>query len=285
VSRLRWSELPGSVVAAVESVLGEPVLAVDSQSSGFSDGSADRVRTASGRTAFVKAARSPDTAGLHRREVAVLEALPPGVPAPRLLGTFDDGEWVALVISDVAGRHADSGSSAAVLSSLANLPTASGLSLPTAAEGLGWKSPPMLPGLEPLAVLARSAPAAMAGEHLVHLDLRCDNVLIDPDGAVVIVDWPWASRGAPWIDALTFLLDLRRLEGIDGEKVLAGHPLFASVAASDVTAVLAGLALTFFDAAHRDSAPRELREFQLSEGHAAMNWVRQRAGGLLGDEV
>ncbi|NUS74076.1 MAG: phosphotransferase [Corynebacteriales bacterium] len=38
-----------------------------------------------------------------------------------------------------------------------------------------------------------------AGATLVHADLRADNILIAPPG-VTLVDWPWASYGAPWLD-------------------------------------------------------------------------------------
>ena len=34
-----------------------------------------------------------------------------------------------------------------------------------------------------------------------HGDLRADNILLTQDG-VVIVDWPGASVGAPWVDML-----------------------------------------------------------------------------------
>ena len=276
--RVQWHELPTAVRASVELALGETVVSAVSQTSGFSEGSADRVRTASGRTAFVKAACGGRSAELHRREIAALSALPVGVPAPRLIAHLDDGDWVTLVLPDVAGRHADGGDADAVLSALAALPSARGMLLPEAADGLGWSRPPEIPGLEHLAELASLASAAMAGDHLVHLDLRCDNVLVDPNEDVVIVDWPWASRGAPWIDSLTFLLDLRRLRhGVDCEKVVASHPVFASATPHDITAVLAGLALTFFDAARRDAGPPGLREFQLSEGEAALRWVRERS--------
>ena len=49
-----------------------------SQAGGFSPGTADRVGTAEGRRAFVKAvstAHNPDTPGLNRREVGVLRSL------------------------------------------------------------------------------------------------------------------------------------------------------------------------------------------------------------------
>ncbi|KAB1096044.1 aminoglycoside phosphotransferase family protein, partial [Micromonospora aurantiaca] len=107
-TRLHWHELPAHVRDGVEAVLGDRVVAARSQSGGFSPGTADRVRTAGGGRAFVKAVspaqndRSPD---LHRAEARIATALPPDTPAPRLRGSYDDGDWIALVFTDVEGRH------------------------------------------------------------------------------------------------------------------------------------------------------------------------------------
>ena len=106
--RIGWVDLPMHMRSGVEALLGSPVVQFQAQVGGFSPGSADRVRTREGRRAFVKAVsaqaneRSPL---LHRREAEVTAALPPDAPVPRLLGVHDDGTWVALVLTDVEGRH------------------------------------------------------------------------------------------------------------------------------------------------------------------------------------
>lgn len=103
-SRIRWSDLPDAVRAAAEDILGDRVVEAVSQPGGFSPGTADRVRTAGGRRAFVKAvspAQNDRSPGLHRTEALIAAALPPAAPAPRLLGSYDDGDWVALVFTDV----------------------------------------------------------------------------------------------------------------------------------------------------------------------------------------
>jgi hypothetical protein len=276
-TRARWHELPPRVRGEVERLLGEAVVSAESQPNGFSAGSADRVTTVSGRRAFVKTASDPRSAGLHRREIAVMRQLPATVPVAALLGSFDDGEWVGLVLGDVPGRHPGAGDIDAVLGAIGSLPRADTLALPTIAETLGWAEATVPPGLAYLADLARGATEAMTGDHLVHLDLRCDNVLVDDTGSAVIVDWPWASRGAPWVDGLTFLLDLRRLGAdTDCERVLADHPMFSAVAPRDITAVLAALAIEFLTAARLETGTPGLRAFQLSEGAAAAAWVRER---------
>jgi hypothetical protein len=68
--RIGWTDLPGRFRQDVEAILSSPVVQVTSQPGGCSPGTADRVVTANGRHAFVKAAgldRNPDTPGLHRQ--------------------------------------------------------------------------------------------------------------------------------------------------------------------------------------------------------------------------
>src|SRR3981189_1751134 len=97
--RIGWVDLPPGVRQAVEAIVGGAVVEAVSQAGGFSPGTADRGRTADGGRAFVKAVstaqneRSPE---LHRREARVTGALPTYVPAPRLLGCYENGDWVAL---------------------------------------------------------------------------------------------------------------------------------------------------------------------------------------------
>ena len=94
--RVPWDDLPASVRAGVEDVLGSTVVEAVTQPGGFSPGSADRVVTADGRRAFVKAVSTeanPLTPGMHRTEAAVLAALPAETGVPRLLGVHDDGTW------------------------------------------------------------------------------------------------------------------------------------------------------------------------------------------------
>jgi len=311
-SRESWHALPERVRAAVEQTLGSAVVRADSQANGFSPGSADRVVTSAGRRAFVKAVgRDRGALGydLHRRELEVMRAMPAEVPAPRLIGSYLDDDWAALVIDDVEGRHPRHTTAhrdaVGVLDAIAGLPTvrAGALSwLPDASEQIaaaatGWSrlslmegraddAGPALPDwvrdrMPRLEAAVHTAAAAVAGDTLVHLDCRSDNVLIDAAEKTWLVDWPWAAIGARWFDGLTYLLDARlHGQGIDAQRLLVEHPLFAGVPAGDIDAVLSAITGMFFEKSWQEAPPAmpTIRRFQRREGLAGAQWLRERWG-------
>ena len=303
---MSWWTLPAVLRTRVEAIVGADIVDATSQPGGYSPGSADRVVGENGARAFVKTvgrAEHPDTYALHRRELAVMRQLPATSSAPMLLGSVDDGDWVALVLEDLDGVHAgDDATEAAVLAVLAAVegmplvrvageqPRLPDAHAELAVEFEGWAriradgATELVPSwavdnLAWLEALAARGGDAVRGDHLVHLDLRDDNVLFDSAGAARIVDWPWAAIGARWVDGLTYLLDAR-LRGVpvETDRILATHPLFADVASDDIDAVLAGLAGTFYDAARRavPAGVPSLRAFQREEASAALSWLRDR---------
>ena len=301
--RIGWLELPAHLRSALEAVLGGPVVSAVSQPGGFSPGTADRVVTADGRRAFVKAispAQNEYAPALHRREAAISAALPADAPAPALLGAFDDGDWVALVLEDVDGRHPrtpwEPAELTAVLSTLTSLAatlTPSPLrDVPTAVDRLGYDfagwhrlaaDPPAV--LDPwasahlaeLCAAGDRGTAAMVGDTLVHGDLRADNLLLRRDGSVAIVDWPWASIGPAWLDTVLLSINVR-LFGGDAERVLTDLAARTGADPRDFTDVLAGAAGYFLDAARRPAPAGlpTLREFQRAQGEALLPWLRER---------
>lgn len=107
MSRPPYSSLPDAVQQWAGEVLGSPVVSASSESGGFSPGVAARVLCSDGRRAFLKAVSglvNPDSPDLHRREAVVAAALPASVGSPRLLASWDDGTWVALLFDEVDGR-------------------------------------------------------------------------------------------------------------------------------------------------------------------------------------
>ena len=303
--RIGWSDLPAHVRAGVEEVLGEPVAEFAGQQGGFSPGSADRVVTPTGRRAFVKAvgpALNAASPGIHRREAAVAAVLPKSLPTASLIGTFDDGEWIALVLTDVNGRHPylpwqpdEVGLVLDALLTVARTPVLPGLSqLPDLAsdvgpEFAGWErvraDPPqdapswVLGNLDVLQRLAARGVEDLRGECLVHTDLRADNILITRANAAVLVDWPWACVGAGWFDALSVLINTRVFDPSFGvEPIMRSHPIFDGVAPESIDGVLSGFGGYFTDAARQpppDGLPT-LRSFQRQQGDAVLGWLRER---------
>ena len=309
--RIGWADLPAKVRLFVEDVLGGPVAEATSQRGGFSPGCADRVRTTSGRRAFVKAVSSalnPLSLRLYRDEVRITGALPPTALAPRLLGGYDDGTWVAAIFEDVEGRMPttpwlaeDLETALATLADLAEALTPCPVDdVPLAPAAFaddfdGWENlrarpwPSLDPWarahLDDLCALADRGLLITSGDTLVHADIRADNLLIRPDGTVVIVDWPWARRGAGWLDTLLLLVNVETYGGHDVDRLI--DRWLPSLPPGDITAFLAGLTGFFLDHA-RLPAPAGLptvRAFQLAQGDAVLAWLRRRIDDGSGDQV
>jgi aminoglycoside phosphotransferase (APT) family kinase protein len=303
-ARIGWRDLPPPVRERVETIIGGgPVEAARSQPGGFSPGTADRVRTRSGRRAFVKAvspAVNEQSAVLARREMRVSAALPAHAPVPAMLGGFDDGDWVVLVLEDIDGAHPrtpwvthEVDAAVTALRELAAALTPAPLDgVPTAAGQFAgdftcWDKLAAAPpaDLDPwlaarLPMLRRAAARGLAalgdGDTLTHSDIRADNLLVRPGGSVIVVDWPWAATGPAWFDRLLLGLNIV-VTGGDPDPALAGiDPLV-------VTDVIAGIA-GFFEYACRQPDPPGIptvRAFQRLQADALRPWLRSREG--LGD--
>ncbi len=303
--RLHWPDLPGEVRADITALLGAHVVAAETQAHGFSPGVAARVRLADGRRAFVKAvsaSSNPESPAMHRTEARLTGAFPAGVPVPRLLGTHDDGEWVALAYEDVEGRHPSTpwriDELEHVMASLVRLhETLTPCPVPDwpragddpllADEFTSWSvcDPDLLDGwasehLDELVSLERGWRQAAEGDTLLHLDLRADNMLIRPDGEVVFVDWPWGLRGVPALDVVGFAPSVLMQGGPDVDWLLARHPAAAGSGRDAVNALLAAVAGMFTYRALQPSPPGlpTLRAFQGAQGRAACEMLAKRLG-------
>nr|WP_093089526.1 aminoglycoside phosphotransferase family protein [Pseudonocardia oroxyli] len=296
--RLCWVDLPAVVRRGVGELLGAAVTHAWSQAGGFSPGSADRVRTAKGGRAFVKAVsaeQNPDTPAMHRAEARICAQLPEGLPVPRLLGVLEVDCWVVLVQEDVDGRPPclpwqgdDLHTVLGALTTLAATPCPvvdvpdAGAALDhdlrgadrLAADGSNVES---LDTLCALSERARHVLARDGARTLVHTDLRADNILITERGAV-FVDWPWACAGPVWLDTLLLLIEVERHGGHDVDALLSSLPTTGGIDPADLTAVLAGFVGYFLDAARRPSPPGlpRLRRFQREQGEALLGWVQHR---------
>ena len=283
-------------------MLGDRVIAAESQTGGFSPGTADRIRTAGGRCAFVKAVspdQNPDSPDILRREADYLDALARTPRVPRPLGRYDDGHWIALVMEVIDGHcppvpwspeHVDAAMTA--LAALADDLTPSPLpALPPVAEELaslfaGWRQlgdhphpkpdPWVAAHLDQLIELADVTLPRLSGATLVHLDVRADNLLVRPDGSVVVVDWPWATIGPDWLDRFLLVINIDLYGGHDPDDVIARY--LPTVDPELITGCLAGLCAYFTDAARSPAAPGlpTLRAFQQAQAVSTAAWLRRR---------
>jgi hypothetical protein len=302
---LPWARAPEPVRSWAAS-LGSVVAARDVQG-GFSPGCCTVLELADGRSVFVKAVgaelneESPD---IHRREGEVTAALPRLPQLPRLIDTYDDGDWVALAFDAVTGalpQHPwDEAELDVVLEDLARLHE---VLTPCPIEGLesasvrertlanGWHSlaslsePPAgldewsVRHLDRLVELESESWDAVVGESLVHGDIRADNMLID-GATTVFVDWPYAARGAPVRDVVGWAASVS-LEGGPDPETLLGRYRLASLSDTDATtAMVAGVTGYFAHVALLDPPPGlpTVRAFQAAQGRIMVEWLRKRTG-------
>jgi hypothetical protein len=310
--RLDWLAIPAAVRSAVEQQLGSAVEGAQSQPTGFSPGVAARLRLADGRGFFAKAvgpAPNPDSPAIHRREARIVAALPANVAVPRLVATYDEGEngWIVLVFEEVAGWHPaqpwrmdELDRVIAAMGELAEALTPSPLaaSIVGAASDrfttniCGWRrlaqeKPSHLDQLDGwtqryltrLIALEALAPASVAGETLLHFDIRADNLLLNGE-QVWFVDWPHAAVGAAWVDVVGFAPSVAMQGGPPPEAVLARYPARHRAEPEMITAAIAAIAGYF---THRSLQPPPpgiptVRAFQAAQGVVAREWVAQRMG-------
>ncbi|MGI8445728.1 MAG: phosphotransferase family protein [Streptosporangiaceae bacterium] len=308
--RLAWSSVPAGLRHAVEQQLGGRVVEAVTQPGGFSPGVAARLKTATGKRAFVKAVGpepNPESPGIHRAEARIAASLPRGVPAPRLLGFFDEDGWVVLMFEDIEGTPPAQPWAAAelalVLEALAELAVAltpTPIDAPAVADRFGeefqgWRrlveaerrGDDNLAGLDPwarrhlvdLAALETGWGAAAEGASLVHADLRADNLLLTGD-RVAVVDWPWACLAASWFDLVAMLPSVRMQGGPLPETLFSDHPVAKTAKPEAVTAVLAALTGFFVRQSRQPPPPGlpTLREFQAAQGRTALAWLKIRTG-------
>lgn len=300
--RTRWIDLPAQVRAAIEQLAGNPVLTAENCEGGFSPGFASRLRLANGCLAFAKAVDIgawPVQAPFYRAEAQVAAALPDTVPAPRLLGSVDNGHWVILAFEGIDGAEpaqpwnpADLSRAVAAVGQLSRAVTPSPIVVPPDHPRLGgWAGLTQdatrlarLPAhsrwaashLPLLTTLEDKGHAAAQGTSLVHFDLYPHNILMTPR-QVLFVDWPHARLGAPFIDLL-MLLSSAAADGIDPEPIIHDHPLTAHTDPHAIDAVLAAHAGFCFAGALTPTPPglQPIADAKLKLGRGTIDWLQRR---------
>ena len=305
--RIGWEQVLAPVRAAIEGVCGAAVVEARTQPGGFSPGLAARVRCANGARYFVKAVSAeanPDTPGLHRQEGRVLAALDPLIvsrqlPVPRLCGMVDEPPWVALILEDVAGRQpavpwlaAELQQVVAALDRLAETLTPAPVPAPTVAERLaaqftGWRSLAASGGhdgldswsqqhLDQLAALEATWADHTAGDTLLHADIRADNILLTGQGAVV-VDWPWACRGAAFTDLVLFAPSVAMQGGPPPAELIASSQSGRTADPQAVAALVCALTGYLTERSLQPPPPGlpTVRAFQAAQATIARQWLAE----------
>jgi hypothetical protein len=295
--RLDWYDVPADVRAAICSPLGADVVSAHTVHVGFSPGVAARLCLDNGRDVFLKAVspdQNPDSPTFHRAEARITAGLPRAPWAPRLLSSYDDGHWVALILEHIDGRQPGApwteGDLTLVVDALAAMHaecTPAPLSVPPLHEGQlllfrGWRTlleeqPPGLDAwsaqrLPALAAVEGEWPDACTGDTLLHGDLRADNVLI-ADERVVLLDWPWACMGAGWVDAVFLAPSVEMQGGARCAEVFSRYPVQPD--RRQLAAMVAAVAGFFTERSLRPAPPGlpSLRAFQAAQGEAARGWL------------
>jgi hypothetical protein len=301
--------MPEHVRDWVTDELGSPVATAADQVGGMSPGCATRLVCEDGTRAFVKAVGTelnPKTPELFRREVTALTLIGSHELWADLRASYDDGDWVAILLEDVEGTHPDLDDDATMDTLLRETERLSAVlaervpdpPAPDPDGGLGdlrrgfheWADSVAradeIPGellpdwirrdtgtWEPLV-------RALADEdvRLVHWDIRNDNLLERPTGELVFLDWGAAAVGPGWLDPL--LARLERVESPWFDASLVSSPALAAAGDTAVDAWLVGFATFLAWRAHTavDVNLPTLNDFRISESRRMLVGAERRLG-------
>jgi hypothetical protein len=242
--------------------------------------------------AFAKVAAFDYVAEWLRLEHANYEALGTHPYLPQVVGWHDDGEAPVLVIEDLsAATWPPPWTTAGIDAVLAALEEIQGTARPVEIDdGFGALfdidegCQPMLAdptGALSLGVFDRTwfdryadelaaaaAAAELDGDALLHGDVRSDNLCLRA-GRAVLIDWNWASKGAPELDLASWLPSLHHEGGPE--------PWILLPDAGPLAALLAGF---FLEHATREPIPQapHVRRLQFDQGVVALRWACRELG-------
>lgn len=297
--RLRpaWGSLPAGLRASVIDAIGGVFVSDSPAHGGFSAGYAGAVRTSTGG-AFVKAIAADghvDSREFLRRESHVLQAVPPAL-SPSLRARIDDHEGCAVILDVIEGDHPGApwsiGQLHAIAATLSRLAaTQAPAALRSAAEAMvpgftRWRQieadehlraalPAALkPRLGALVDLEQEFPRAIAGDAVMHNDLRADNILIS-GGEARFIDWPHALRAAPWADLPGLLPSIEAAGGPRCEEAWLVFEEHGAPPPESLLPVTAGFASFFWHSQSLPDIPElpGLRAFQRAQATPALRWL------------
>jgi aminoglycoside phosphotransferase (APT) family kinase protein len=266
--------------------LGQKIAAWRPVTGGYSPARRWLIRCADGSSAFVKVATDALTARWLRAESVVYA----GVRAPFMAAVRawdDDGSAPMLVLEDLSGGVWQAPwTPERVGRVLATLRQVAAATAPAALPSLetrrrilsGWavvaRAPAAFLGLKLCssawlsravgALAAAEAEARLAGDDLVHLDVRSDNLCFLGE-RVVLVDWNWACRGNGAVDVAAWLPSLHLEGGPPPDAVLPGEPCLA--------AAISGYFASQAGRPPRTADETRIRALQLAQLRVALPWA------------
>ncbi|MBC8101309.1 MAG: aminoglycoside phosphotransferase family protein [Cytophagales bacterium] len=282
--------LPRRLRQTLEGILGKRVVRATPIGGGYTPARRLRIALEDGNRVFVKAATTDHTARWLRIEARVYDALAGSAFLAERLAWHDDSDEPFLVLEDLSESHWpppwNPGQVESTLAALASV-RESRHRIPFALERIeddranfaSWHrvatepSPFLSLGLCSRAwleaalppLIAAEAVAPLAGEDLLHLDVRSDNVCFRPgSGEAVLVDWNWVCIGNRDLDIAGWLSSLHSETGILPETLLPGGGGFA--------ALLSGFWAYRAGTPPPPGAPR-VREVQKRQLQSALPWA------------
>jgi Ser/Thr protein kinase RdoA (MazF antagonist) len=214
-----------------------------------------------------------------------------------LLSAADDGDWVVAVFEDLDGRllppwlPGDLEAFIQAVASLGSIKVGTSTGLPTAVERHvdifgGWAmlardldvrlDPWAASRLAQLVEIEARWPQVLAGDALVHGDLRSDNTIIDSQGRVRFVDWTQACRGSPAFDYVA-MVPAMVLEGCGSPfELMAAAPHLRGLDAGDLLTLVVTIAGYFAYRSHQPTQPGlpTVRAFQAAQGDVCIDWLK-----------
>ncbi|MFE7116322.1 phosphotransferase family protein [Streptomyces sp. NPDC057654] len=262
--RIHFSDLPADVQDAVTARTG-PILHAATVSSGFNSALAARLATEQGELYIKGLPVGHPRVWTQEREAAVSPYVE-GI-SPRARWRVEAGGWDLVAFDALSGRQADYSPSsedlplvAATLERLSALRAPDGVELKRAEHRLRNYAP-------------ASALGHFAGDALLHTDPNPGNILVGR-GQAWLVDWAWATRGAPWLDAGYWVVWLIAEGGhppASAEQWATRIPAFRAVRPAAVDAFAAANENVWAEIAEHDPDPWTHRVHT-----AAKTWAAHR---------
>jgi hypothetical protein len=308
--RIHYEDLSPAVREAADTAFRSPVVrAAPPVTSGFTNAYAGGVLLRDGRRGFLKATGPdfPFPVLSLGREALVLETLADEIPAVPMIGAgaSDDGgqvlalEWVDGHLPGLPWTREEIALVRSACERVAEVPGAAlgplapGQVAEDLLENQGLRaaitdgirlprSPDLLPPwlasrIDDVLTLASDTDALRVGDHLIHCDLRPDNLLIGRGPGEVIdrayvLDWNWVTVGPAWCDWIG-LIPYMQAQGHDLTDLLDSTPLSRSADPHAVDVWLALIALYMLCSLDKEPPPGTTAALRRHQRYTAASFL------------